>query len=171
MEFWRIVVMFVVRAAFASGVLWLVYRYLGPIPAILGIPILGVLLAKPIIEGGASWFNWARAQPYAKWQGNYYEFANVHIRFFELGNELWVVDADLLRVIGEKPSLMLGSLYDPHEYDAIPDTRLHGFSPEGAAKVLLGSKHQEAGRMHVWLKREVYKQHARKRELAKSSGR
>jgi hypothetical protein len=171
MEFWRIALMFVVRAVLAFGFLWLVHRYLGPIPAIIGIPIVGVLLAKPVLEGGATWFNWARKQPYAKWQGNYYEFSNVHIRIFEVGNELWVVDEDLLRVIGEKPSLMLGSLYDPHEYDTIPDTRHHGFSPEGAEKVLQNSKHSEAGRMRLWLTREVYKQHARKRELAKDARR
>ena len=98
---------------------------------------------------------------------NYYQFANVQIRLMEVGRELWVVDADLLRVIGEKPTLMLESLYDVHEYDRIPDTKLHGFSPEGAEKVLLNSTHLEARRMLMWLQREVYKQHKRKQEVAK----
>ena len=81
--------------------------------------------------------------------------------------ELWVVDADLLRVIGEKPSVMLESLYDVQDYDAIAETRFRGFSPAGVEKVLSKSDHYESKRMLMWLQREVYKPHARKRDLAK----
>jgi hypothetical protein len=88
----------------------------------------------------------------------------------EVGRELWVVDADLLRVIGETPTLMLESRYVVSEYRAIADTRFHGFSPAGAEKVLQKSSHHEAKRMLLWLQREVYKQHARKQELAKLAG-
>lgn len=159
--------MFVIRLALSAAVLWAVYLYMGMIPFVLAIPVAGVLLAKPIIETGGSYFHWARKQPYAEWHGNYHEFAGTQIRMFEVGRELWVVDADLLRVIGEKPTLMLGSLYGTHEYDAIADGKYHGFSPAGAEKVLMKSDHFEARRMLLWLQREVYKQHARKQELAK----
>ena len=84
----------------------------------------------------------------------------------EVGRELWGVDADLLRVVGEKPSLMLGSVYDRDDYATIAETNYHGFSPAGAAKVLNKSAHYEARRMLMWLQREVYKQHARKQDLA-----
>ena len=167
MEAWRIVLMFVIRGALAAVILWAVFRYMGMIPFILAIPIVGVLLAKPIIEAGGNYFNWAKKQPYAAWHGNYYEFAGTQIRMIEVERELWAVDADLLRVIGEKPTLMLGSLYDVHDYDAIPDTKFHGFSPAGAEKVLRKSDHIESKRMLLWLQREVYKQHARKQDLAK----
>ena len=166
METWRIVLMFAVRLALSAAILWAVFRYMGMIPFVLSIPIAGVLLAKPIIEAGGSWLHWAKKQPYAEWHGNYYEFAGTQIRLFEGGRELWVVDEDLLRVIGEKPTLMLESLYDAHEYDLIPGTKLHGFSPSGAEKMLLNSKHFESKRMLLWLQREVYKVHRRKQELA-----
>ena len=166
MEAWRIVLMFAIRLALSAAILWTVYRYMGMYPFILAIPIAGVLLAKPIIEAGGTWFHWAKQQPYAEWHGNYYEFAGTQIRVFEVGRELWVVDADLLRVIGEKPTLMLESLFDVDDYDAIAGGRYHGFSPAGAEKVLKKSVHFEARRMLMWLQREVYKQHARKQELA-----
>ena len=167
MDAWRIARLFAIRLALSAAILWLIFRYMGMIAFILAIPIVGALLAKPIIEAGGSWINWAKKQPVAEWQGNYYEFAGTQIRMLEVGKELWVVDADLLRVIGEKPSLMLGSLYDIHEYGAIDETRFHGFSPAGAAKVLNKSTHVEAKRMLMWLQREVYKVHQRKQEFAK----
>ena len=124
------------------------------------------MLAKPVMAWAGEIGTFFSRQPLHKWQGIYYQFANVQIRMMEVGRELWVVDSDLLRVIDEKPTLMLESLYDAHEYDVIPDSKFHGFSPEGAEKVLLKSTHFEARRMLLWLQREVYKPHRRKRELA-----
>ena len=167
MEAWRIALLFASRLGLSATILWAVFHYLGMIPFLLAIPIAGVLLAKPIIEAGGSWLHWAKKQPYAEWHGNYYEFAGTQIRMIEVGRELWVVDADLLRVIGEKPSLLLGGHYDALEYGAIDDTNFYGFSPAGAAKVLQKSTHVESKRMLMWLQREVYKQHARKLDLAK----
>ena len=166
MEAWRLALMFAVRLTLSMAILWVIYRQLGLIVSVLAIPIAGVLMAKPIIEAAGSWFHWAKRQPYAKWHGNYYEFAGTQIRLMEVGRELWVVDSDLLRVIGEKPTLMLESLYDVHDYDVIPDTQFHGFSPAGAEKVLMKSSHFESRRMLLWLQREVYKPHRRKREMA-----
>jgi hypothetical protein len=163
----HISLMFIARLALSAAILWLVYRYVGMIPFILAIPIACALLAKPILEAASSWFGWARKQPYEEWQGRYYEFANTQIRMFEVNNELWAQDSDLLRVIGEKPTLMLGSLYAA-DYAPIPGTRFHGFSPTpaGTEKVLKASSHHEAARMLMWLQREVYKVHHPRREMA-----
>ena len=125
------------------------------------------MLSKPIMGWTGEIWTFFSRQPLAKWQGIYYQFAYIQIRMMEVGHELWVVDTDLLRVIGEKPTLMLESLYDAHEYEVIPGTKLHGFSPVGAEKVLLKSTHFEARRMLLWLQREVYKPHRRKHQLAK----
>jgi len=165
MDIWRLAMMFALRLALVCVILGAVYKYLGLIPFILGTPVAGVLLAKPILEAGGSWINWASKQPLVEWQGRYYEFANTQIRIFEVDKELWIVDADLLQVIGEKPTLMLESLYNSNEYELIPDTKFRGFSPEGAEKVLSKSTHFESKRMLIWLQREVYKQHRRKLEL------
>ena len=100
MEAWRIALLFAIRLALSAAILWLIFRYMGMIPFILAVPIAGVLLAKPIIEAGGSWIGWAKSQPFVEWQGNYYEFAGTQIRMLEVGKELWVVDADLLRVLG-----------------------------------------------------------------------
>ena len=74
--------------------------------------------------------------------------------------------ASILKVLGQKPNLMVESTFDVHEYDIIEGTRLHGFSEEGVEKLLRASDHFEAGRMLIWVQREVVKQHRRKLELA-----
>lgn len=170
MESWRILVMFLTRLGLAAAIVWAVYRYIGPIPAILSIPIAGVLLAKPIIEAGGNWLAWAKRQPYEKWHGNYYEFAGTQIRIYPVGNSLWFTDVDVLRVIGQKPTLMLESTFDPHEYDLIPHTKVHGFSEEGVEKLLRASEHYESKRMLMWIQREVVKPFRRKLENAKLRG-
>ena len=166
MDMWPIVLLLAVRLTLSVAILWAVYRFTGMIPFVLAIPIAGVLLAKPILEAGGTWIQWAKRQPFAEWQGDY-EFAGTQIRIFEMRRKLWVVDADLLRVIGKKPSVMLESLYDVQDYDAIAETRFRGFSPAVVEKVLRKSDHCESKRMLMWLEREVNKPHARKQDLAK----
>lgn len=124
-------------------------------------------LSEPIVEAGACYLQWAQREPYAAWQGDYYEFANRQIRFFAVGKELWAVDADFLGVIGQTPSPTLASLHTPGEYARIPETKFHGFSPAGAEKILRKSTHRESNAMWLWLQREVYGPHARKIEVAK----
>ncbi len=166
METWRLVLFFLFRLALSAGILWLVHWKIGMVSTILAIPAAGVLMAKPIILAGENWLEWAKRQPFEKWNGNYYEFAGVHIRIYPVGKKLWFVDADVLKVLGEKPTLMLESTYDPHEYGQIEEAGMHGFSEEGMEKLLQASRHHEAQRMLLWVRREVVKQHRRKLELA-----
>ena len=154
MDMWRIVSLLVARLTLSVAILWAVYRFLGMIPFVLAIPIVGVLLATPVLEAARPWIRWAKRQPFAESQCNYHEVAGTQIRIFEMGRELWVVDADLLRVIGEKPSVMLESLYDVQDYGAIAETRFRGFSPAGVEKVLSKSDHCESKRMPMWLERK-----------------
>ncbi|MBL8521895.1 MAG: hypothetical protein JNK75_14660 [Betaproteobacteria bacterium] len=161
----------VCRFGLTAFLCWLPIWKFGWNPIGAGLALLmffpcSYILAKPIL-GMAEELGIAVArQPLKQFQGHYYNFSGVQIRCHEVGRELWVVDRDLLAVIGEKPTLMLESQYGVHAYDDIPGTRLKGFSPEGAEQVLKRSAHPDAGRMWLWLSREVYKPHARKLELA-----
>lgn len=159
------------RFGLTAFLCWLPIWKFGLNPTGVGMAVLmffpcSYMLAKPIIGIVEELGIFVARQPLKEFQGSYYNFAGVQIRCFEVGKELWIVDRDLLSVIGDKPTLMLESLYDVHEYDEIPGTKFCGFSPEGAEKVLKDSTHVESGRMLLWLQREVYKPHARKLELA-----
>jgi hypothetical protein len=76
--------MILIRVAICAAVTYAASRF-SAAAAVVTVALWGALMAKPIIELGANWFNWARREPYEKWQGNYYEYANVQIRIIELG--------------------------------------------------------------------------------------
>ena len=125
----------------------------------------GFMLAKPILEWAGVLGVYLIRQPYVKWQGNYYEFAGSQIRVHPVGRALWFVDADVLRVIGRKPSRQLQEEFDVHEYDIISGIWQRGFSEEGIEKLLRESTHPESGKMLMWIQREVVKPFRRRQEL------
>lgn len=127
----------------------------------------GVLFAKPIMDFFIWYYQTASQAPIKKYNGNYYEFANTQIRVFVVAKKLWCVDKDVLKVIGQKPNVMLESLYTATEYDQISGTTLNGFSEDGIEKLLSKSTHFEALRMLHWFQREVKMPHYRKIEVAR----
>ena len=126
------------------------------------------MLSKPIIGWVEAYGSFVTRQPYVKWQGNYYEFAGKQIRVHAVGNSLWFVDIDVLKVIDQKLSLIQESSFDAHEYDVIPGTRQRGFSEEGVEKLLLANDHYESKRMLMWIQREVVKPFRRRLEMCKA---
>jgi len=146
-------------------------------PASAGFALLifapcSFMLPTPIMAWAEIVARLISQQPLAKWQGNYYEFAGTHIRVYPVGNEdnsaLWFVDIDVLKVIGQKPTLMLESTFRAHEYGPILGTRQHGFSEEGIEKLLRANDHCESMRLLMWIQREVVKPHRRRLAIASS---
>ncbi len=169
MENHKILLMIIVRAAICALVSFIASKF-GPIFGMMSVVLWGVMMAKPIVELGANWFNWARREPYKKWQGNYYEFANVQIRIFERDGathqKLWFAVADILKVLGEKPSKKLELVYGPAEYRVFAEENLAAFSEEGVKKCLTASRHPQAIAMRLWIEREVIKPHRKKLDIA-----
>jgi hypothetical protein len=146
---------------------YIAFRLGGLVLMVLSVPAWGVLFAKPIMDFFVWTYQTASQAPIKKYNGNYYEFAHTQIRVFVVANKLWCVDKDVLKVIGEKPTVMLESLFNACEYDQITGTTFNGFSEEGLEKLLQKSTHFEALRMLHWFQREVKKQHYRKLEVAR----
>lgn len=171
MENHKILLMIVIRAAICGLVSFIAFKF-GPGYGMISVVLWGVMMAKPIVELGANWFNWARREPYEKWQGNYYEFANVQIRIFgrdgATQQKLWFAAPDILKVLGEKPSRKLELIYGPAEYWVFPEENVAAFSEEGVKKCLAASRHPNAISMRLWIEREVIKPHRKKLEIAKN---
>ena len=142
---------------------------MGDIGLILTVPAWGVMSAKPIMAFASWCYRTTSQMPIRPYNGTYYEFAQTQIRIFIVDNKLWCVDVDVLKVIGEKPSVMLESRFPATEYDKIPGTKFNGFSETGVEKVLSKSKHFNALGMLHWFRRDVKKLHYRKLELARDA--
>lgn len=172
MENQQIFLMILIRGSICAAVTYAASLFNAG-AAVASVALWGAMMAKPIIELGANWLNWARREPYEKWQGNYYEFANVQIRIIEIGTgdtqRLWFVAADILKVLSERPIKKLELAYNRAEYCVLPDENLAAFSEEGVKKYLTVSRHPQSVAMLLWIEREVIKPHRRKLEIASTS--
>ncbi len=142
----------------------------------LAVPAIGVLAAGPIMIVVSAWLHWQRGQPHQKWQGNYYEFANIQIRVLEIPNDLpdetgqliptklWFVDKDVLKVLGRKPTLQLKAMFKTTDYRDFSDENVWAFSEVGVKKILMISTHPESKKMMLWIERELIKVHRRRLE-------
>jgi hypothetical protein len=159
-----VVLRIALAAAFTSFAYW---KMGGLIPAVCSAPIWGVLLAKPILEGLAGYYSWAKKQPYIPWQGRYYEFESIHIRVFEddVGH-LWFCDKDVLQALGQSVSKTYRIAYAESDYREIPGERLMGFSENIVILVVSRIRHPSAGKFKFWLEREVLAPHHKRREMA-----
>ena len=172
MEHMRFILGTLIRLALAAGYSYGAYRMggshkMGLIFVALSAPLWGVLLKKPIVEGLASYFRWAKQQPYMRWQGQYYEFENTHIRVFEDDyGHLWFCDKDVLKALGQSVGKTYRLAYAEADYRAIPGERLNGFSENAVILVVSRIRHPSAGKFKFWLEREVLAPHHKKREKA-----
>jgi hypothetical protein len=53
---------------------------------------------------------------------------------------------------------------DALEHDRLPGSRLHGLSEQGVRKLLRLIRHGEASAIELWLEREAFGPHRRRRE-------
>src|SRR5262245_31302866 len=80
----------------------------------------------------------------ADWHGAEHTFEIYRLRLQMVAGHPWLIDVDLLRVLGEQPSDTHRRRADPAHYAQIPDSELWGFSEKGAIKLLRESRHPDA---------------------------
>lgn len=167
----RFAIELTLRLAVAAGFSFLAYRLAGEhkyglVLVALSSPLWGVLLAKPILGAIGGFIAWSKRQPYAKWQGHYYEFQGTQIRIFEQDDALWFCDRDVLRVLGKAPTTFMKITYGDTDYKHIPEANMMAFSETAVVAVVSRIRHSEAGKLKFWLEREVIAPYHRKLELA-----
>ncbi len=160
----------IVRIAVAAAFSYLAYRIGGNhknglIFVALSTPLWGVLLVKPILEFTGGYFRWAKQQPYAKWQGRYYEFFGTHVRVEEIEGRLWFMESDVLRIIGRKSENTAKLTYGEDGLRELDGGAIL-ISEAAAVGVAARARHPDAGKLRFWLEREVIAPHHRKREIA-----
>jgi len=126
---------------------------------VFSIPVIGVAIAKPLVEFAHEGFDWLSAQPMRKYQGRYYAFNNVQIRVIEGEDRLWFSAADVLKACGIRAVPAL--LADVHELDGLPCLDM-----EGLRRLHETYREIELGRLTLWAEREVLLPWERKRSGA-----
>lgn len=150
--------LFLIRLALGIGasvaMTWIGWKLGGRAWALLGFvfstPVIGVAIAKPLVEMTHDGFTWLWHQPMMKWQGIYYEFGGIQIRVIEDDDTLWFAADDVIRSTGIKAKG--GTLLEAR---VIPEFGLACLDIDGVEKVLLRHRNSEAQRFIVWARREV----------------
>ena len=149
--------------AASAAMTWIGHK-LGGFPwAILGFllstPVIGVAIAKPLVEMIHDGFGWLWAQPLRAWQGKYYEFNGEQIRVIEDDDVLWFAADDVIRATGIKAKAATLS-----ETRLLPEWNLSCFTMEGLEAVLGRHRNHETQRLILWAQREVQAPWERKRK-------
>ena len=77
-----------------------VYRWLGPVPMVLTLPLFGVLLARPLMESLSGLLRRIRAAAWAEFEGRHHSVAGRPLRVIEDGADAWLHLRDLRRALG-----------------------------------------------------------------------
>ncbi len=147
---------------------WLLWRAQGPFGLVASVVIWACLLAKPAIELVLFLHYLIRARILGVWSGRYLEYHGQHLRAYLVRRQLWLVDRDVLAVLGRKPTADLQERFDVLAYDRIEGTRFYGFSEDGLQQLLMQEETPEARQFWRWLEREVFRPARRARELERT---
>ena len=130
---------------------------------VLVSPVIAWLASRVIVRGGFEAFGWFRRRNLEAWQGMYYEFATIHLRAAEHDDRLVFVESDLLQVI-EQPGSATVKLFGPAERIVLAESGETALTQAGCERLLLKCPHAEAKKLLLFLQRECFKPHAKRRE-------
>jgi hypothetical protein len=161
-----VVASWLVRTAIGVGVTWFAYDIAGPTGLIYAALVWALLLPKLILDWLPALPRSARAAAVASREGDVYTFETHELRVLSVGGYPWVVDTDVLAVLGEEPTETSRRRYDAAHCAKIPGMRLWAYSEAGASKMLGASRHPDAHRLRLFLERQVFLPARKRRERA-----
>jgi len=153
-----------IRIAIGIAFTWFAYRQTGAIGLIFSAPVWGLLLARPLFEVLAAANQRIKETAWSEPGIERHAFASHPLRGMHVGGCPWVVDVDLLSVLGDQPSEQSRRRADPARYAQLPDNGLWGYSEGGATALLAASRHPDAHKLRLYLERQVFFPARKKRE-------
>jgi hypothetical protein len=131
------------------------YMGLGLIGMVLSIPIFAWFAARFLVHGGSGLLDWVSRQQLNQWQGRYYSFNDVQVRVYEEGGELWFAARDLM--LAARMSPIPDSVLEQRlgECERIGEKGPIGFSVAGVERFFAEHPGTEAGKLLLWMRREV----------------
>lgn len=130
--------------------------------AILLIPLFAWFAARVFVHFGAAFVRHAQHASVERWQGRYYEYNGIHLRFFEVDGDIVFLERDILAIFDMKDSSLI-ALFGPFERVRETASGPWGLTRAGCERLLAKIVHPEAGKLTLWLRRQVYGPHDRKR--------
>jgi hypothetical protein len=156
---WQLLAIRVVVSGSIYGLIaWIAFRMdrgIGMLALAFFSPIIGVAIARPLVELSHEGMSWLWHNSMEDWQGYYHQFNGVQVRVYEHEGETWLVARDVIKASG-MPPIPEGVLEErAGECGPIGETGLIGFTPAGVEKFLAEHPGPDAGKLVLWMRREV----------------
>jgi hypothetical protein len=128
------------------------------VAGVFSTPLIGVAIARPLVEVIHEGLGWLSDQPLREWQGNYYYFGSVQVRVFEEAGSLWFAAKDVIHATGIQANAE--TILDGRELEG---GKLRCLSMTEVEALLTSHGGHEASRFVLWAQREVIAPWERKR--------
>jgi hypothetical protein len=102
-----------------------------------------------------------------KWGGLYYEFANIHLRAAEHGDTLVFLEADILRVLGQKKSQATQFFTDEERVPFDGKEGAMALTRAGCQRLLEKSTHPESRKLLIYLEGQAFRPYEKRMERIK----
>ena len=145
---WRLAV-----CAVVSGMAW---RLGGPVPAVISLPLIGILLAAPLIELASQLRHGVRAAALHEVEGRHYAYRGQTIRVQEdERHHRWLHAGDLRTVLGEGAARALRARIPAEAWRAFGRPGQPHIQAEALLAHLEKAREPATGKFHHWLERDV----------------
>jgi hypothetical protein len=160
-----VVASIVVRLAVCALVSWTVWRWLGPAPMVATLPLIGILLARPLIDLASALRHAMKRSQLAAVEGRHYAFRGRRVQVLEdADRSRWVRLADVRAIVGFTASDgALAITYRDGVRRLGRPAEVH-VGDEALLAHLMKERSPEAARLRVWVEREIVFPARRERE-------
>ena len=155
-----------IRVAIGAAFTWFAYDTADAYGLVFSAPVWGLLLARPLFELGETLTQSIKQSAWEETGIERHSFGGDPVRVTHIDGFVWIVDTDLLAILGEKPSEQSRRRAHPARYARLPGNRLWGYSEDAVLSLLASSRHRDAHKLRLYLERQVFLPARRKREDA-----
>lgn len=144
------------RLALCAAIAWAVWRIGGLVPMVAVAPLVGVLLAKPLLDLASDLRHQARAQALKPVQGRHFAFRGVPVDVLEdADHRRWVRAADVRAIVGPTASNGALALSYPAGWREFGRPPVPYFSDDALLAHLAKERSPEALRFLHWVERDI----------------
>jgi hypothetical protein len=152
----RTLLKIVIRLLLCAAAVYVVWQWLGLIAVVTCAPLVGVALARPILDLLGETHGAIRRQALGKLSGHYFEHKGHPFDIFEDENHIrWLRVSEVKRVISNLPSHQTLRKLHPNGVKDGGEPQTPRISAQTLVQVLERSTHPASLRFKVWLERVV----------------
>jgi hypothetical protein len=152
----RLLLRIATRIALCAAFSWCSWRVGGPLLALLGTPLYGIALARPLVDLASELKHAMRAAVWRPEEGRYYAYRGTPVRVIEDADHVrWVRAADVRAIVGFTASDGALALTYPQGWKLIGTPPVPHFSDEALLTHLRKERSARAGRFALWAERTI----------------